>query len=428
MSANLADRPVVLSPAPPSLTRAEDEAVDLTPYLLALWRRRWVIVVAAFALAIAVGVVTFIRPRSYTSTVTLLVSQSKIGEEVGAVISPSNFRPLIENNGIVQAVLAKHALDRPPYDLSATRFAQDHLAVEEVRATSIIRLTVTLDDPARAAEVANEIGAEAIALARRLSRDEAVQARDEIGAQLPEAEVRLQKAEDDLLKYRNAAQIELLKREVEMLVGQRGDLIKLDVQIASERARLLRGEQELAQRQQIMTVRRTIDSDPALSEAARQAAGTQSVLGVQLRAEEFSPVYEIVDRDVATSRVRLAALERERAETLKSLGLSTAQLKQLNQLYERERRLDRLTMERDLARKIYEEVATRYQVARLQVAGRSAQLQVVDRATPATQPEPRGTVGRAGTAFVVGLLLAVLAVLAAHAGAALRRAEAAARG
>jgi hypothetical protein len=53
-------------------------------------------------------------------------------------------------------------------------------------------------------------------------------------------------------------------------------------------------------------------------------------------------------------------------------------LAKLSLLYQKEMMLSRLQTEYDIAKAVYIDVSTRYEQARLQVAGRSAQLQLID--------------------------------------------------
>jgi polysaccharide biosynthesis transport protein len=68
-------------------------------------------------------------------------------------------------------------------------------------------------------------------------------------------------------------------------------------------------------------------------------------------------------------------------------------------------------MQEKLAEKIYVDVATRYEQARLQVAGRSAQLQVVDRALgPEAPVSPRIAVNVSAAVVLTFSAIATLIV------------------
>jgi capsule polysaccharide export protein KpsE/RkpR len=118
----------------------------------------------------------------------------------------------------------------------------------------------------------------------------------------------------------------------------------------------------------------------------------------------------MLDGDVARTRSELAGKERQKAQ-MGARKLDTPHLAALNTLYKTESALAHLEMERDLARKIYLEVATTYETARLTVAGRSSALQIVTPADVPDRPISRGAVKSAVLAFFVGLLSAAAGVL-----------------
>jgi uncharacterized protein involved in exopolysaccharide biosynthesis len=68
-------------------------------------------------------------------------------------------------------------------------------------------------------------------------------------------------------------------------------------------------------------------------------------------------------------------------------------------------------MERDLAKKVYQEVATSYETARLLVAGRSSALQIISKAVPPDKAESRKLPRNVLIGALSGLLLAAVVVL-----------------
>jgi polysaccharide biosynthesis transport protein len=136
--------------------------------------------------------------------------------------------------------------------------------------------------------------------------------------------------------------------------------------------------------------------------------------GLQLRSESLSPfinpVYEILDEQIALSRTKLAGLERQQAQLVSVLKLNAPQVAQLAQLYGKERELARLETEFDLAKKVYVEVSTRYEQARLQVVSHTAQLQLLDSALPPDAPISPRPLRAVAIALTIGLLVSMLGV------------------
>jgi uncharacterized protein involved in exopolysaccharide biosynthesis len=177
-------------------------------------------------------------------------------------------------------------------------------------------------------------------------------------------------------------------------------------------------EDELTRHTRVDVLKKTIDSEPALADAARaQGREGGAPPGLQLHSEAIDQVYQELDTAAATSRAKLASLQKERSELVDVRKIGASQMPLLMRLYEREATLARREVERDLAEKIYEDISQRYEAARLQVAGRSAQLMILDPAVPADQPVSRQVARKTAVAALVGFAVALVGVLLWHAAA-----------
>ncbi len=403
--------------APPPGVRHEnsfddDDEIDLRAYLRVLWRYRMAIAIGTLVCAAAAFIWGITTKRTYGAEVALVVSESKFGERDGQTVSAASFRPYIESQGLAAKVIGEFGLDKPPYNFFASTFFGSVVTIDEVRNSTVFLLTAKLDDPGLAARVVNRVAAMAVEISRRVSYDEAMRSRDDIKIQRDEAQKRMDQAETTLRTFREKSQVELLRKDVDAALNQRGTLLALLIQIETEKAKLAKAEQELAARKRVETVRRTIDSDPALMESARPSAGQpNALLGLETRNELINPVYQQLDSQVAESRTNLAALERQKTQIVDVRKLDGSQLAKLTQLYQVESQLSDLEMQRDLARTVYLQVATAYETARLQVAGRSAQLQIVEPAVQPDRPLSRHVARNTLIALMVGLMLSVMGVL-----------------
>jgi uncharacterized protein involved in exopolysaccharide biosynthesis len=293
--------------------------------------------------------------------------------------------------------------------------------VDEVRGTNMLRVTVRFPDPELAAKIANGVARHAVEVAKKVSGDEAIQAKDLIGHQVKLARDRLDEADAKLKAYREEAQIEALKEDVRAALGKRGELLDLLVDIQSETARLKAMEEELKRHTRVEVLKKTIDSEPALAEAARAQGRGGAPAGLQMQSESIDPVYQELDTAAATSRAKLASLQKERSELVDVRKIGASQMPLLMRLYEREATLARREVERHLAERIYEDISERYEAAQLQVAGRSAQLVILDEAIPADQPVSRQVVRKTSVAALIGFSIVLIAVLVWHAASQQRR-------
>lgn len=395
-----------------------DEGFDVRELARQLWRQRLVLLATmllAGVVALAAGLLT---PRTYAATASLLLSRSKLGDSNTEALSVPNFLPLVENREVAAEVIKRFHLDALPYEASPTTFFDTLVTVEPVRNSSVIDITGRLRDPKLVADVVNAVALIGTETARRVSQDEAVQARNDIKAQLDEAKARLDVADSRLTAVKSSFQLELLKKDIDSALLTRGGLLELSIKIEAERARLAAAQKELASRHLADTVHKTIDTDPSLLEAARatQPSGS-SVLGLQLKSEEINPVYQDIDKAVAESRAKLAGLERERAQ-IAARNLDGAQMAKLNDYYAKDIQVSRLELERDLAKKVYEEVATSYESARLLVAGRSSALHVISGAVPPDRAESRQLARNTLIGAMSGLLIAATVLILRYAFAA----------
>jgi uncharacterized protein involved in exopolysaccharide biosynthesis len=392
------------------------EPLSLADYVTLVWRFKVFVVAAAIVAGVTMFAKSMTGPRVYESTVTFAVTQSKIGEGGQAVASTAAFRPMVESLSTAAAVIHEMGLDKPPTNMRPSEFMDRVMSVSEVRGTNLMRVTVVSTDPTLAATMANGVADHAVQVARNVSATETVHARDMIREQVDLARGRLDQSDARLREYKQQAQVEAVKKDVEAQLVGRGSLLDLLVSIASEKAKLARMEQDLASRTRVDTLKKTIDSEPALNDAVRQSAqGSGGTLGMQLRSESVNEVYQGLDAATATTRANLALLEKKKTELMDLRKLDASTLPALNHLYDLEGELARRQVERDLAEKIYMDVSQRYEVARLQVVGRSAELEIIDPAVPADRPVSRQVARNTAVAAAIGFCFGLAGVLLWHA-------------
>jgi uncharacterized protein involved in exopolysaccharide biosynthesis len=379
-----------------------------------IWAYRFYVLTVALVCAAASAWLVLSAPLAYEASVTLVVSQSKVGDrpDLNAAMSVATFRPLIESKNVAATVIKELALSTPQRYVSPTTFFGSVITVEEVRGSPVILVKAVLDDPALAASTANLVAERAVALSRGVSQQEALRAQNDLQQQRDEAKTGLERATENLRAFQEKSQAELVRKDVESIMTQRLGLLGMLIQIEGEKAKLAVAERELAGRQRIGTIKRSIDQNAALIEVARPSTDSpKNLLSVETNNEYVDQVYENLDNEAAKSRSELASLERMKSQIVDVRKLDAAEVKQLTKLYNIESELTRLTVERDLATAVYRQVATAYETARVQVSSRSAQLEVLDRAVVSDQPIPRYLARTVVLAFVIGLVLASFAAL-----------------
>jgi uncharacterized protein involved in exopolysaccharide biosynthesis len=378
---------------------------------------------------------------------------------------------LIENPGLAAETISESGLSKPPHNFTPLSFLEDALSVEEVRNTNLVRVKVRAKDPTIAANASRILAQKAVRLSRRLDQEQGSSLQEQLKTHLDQAAERLKTAEDQYLTYQKTAQVDLLKEDANAQLDERGDLLRLTIQIESEKARLAAAEQEIGRQERVLSVgravgaeaalRRALDSDEQATAAAaahRSQASTTTAeprsAGAQTAGQSnqpdarrsqdqsnaaavrrsntntttpeppsagaetvdqsnpfINPVYQTLDLTIATSRARLAALQQQRREVVEVRKLGGQDLQKLSELYSRQIELARLSNAYDVAKRVYSDLLVRYEQARTETVENASQVQLVDGAIPPEKPLPQRRAQSAVLGLVAGLFSAALLAL-----------------
>jgi uncharacterized protein involved in exopolysaccharide biosynthesis len=383
----------------------EDE-LDFGRYLRIFVRHRLLLAAGALLGVLAGAAVNMTRPVRYDA-VTTLVAHSAPGVTPGA--DRTTFRALRENHTLASQIVDELGLNRPPHHLTPQQFVADALRVEEVAGSNQINVRAQLADPRLAMEASRRWARKAVALNKQIAGEAGSVVRTELKPHVDEAAERLKQAEVQLMAFQGKAQVDLLKTDTEAMLEERGNLLRLVVDIEGERARLATAERELQRHRPLLSAERSVKAEEALRRAIPRADATPEVL--DLSNPVVNPVYQTLEFEIATSRARLAALERQRDELVRVRKLDAAQLKDLTVLYQRQIDLERLKADHELAQRVYSELALRYEQARSNQASGIASLQIIDEAIQPDRPMPRKRVQTIMLGLLCGLAAAALAAV-----------------
>ena len=383
------------------------EAHQLMRHYLGFVRRHWPIFIALpLAAAATAVIVTVQQPRRYEATAKVMA----IGDA-----PPATYLPFLQNHSVADQAIRSSKIADPVDGLTPAEL-QSAIRVEVIRNTNVVAVAVTLRDPEKASALANQIAMAGLDLARRTKNlGPAIAIRDLLRARADEARASLERAADRVVQHRKKTQIDVLRKSMDAIFDERGQLSEISHSIDEERSRLIRAQADLASLSRIDALRRTIDESTLVAEATRVAAAAnspdiRSVAGVQIRADEVNRVYDAVNRQIAAARVELADLQRHRDQLVKAAELTPDDAKKLSQVYAVEDELSRLELERTIRENAFSEAFNRYESARLNVS-RYGELIVLDPALPPDRPLGRGTVRNALMGAVAGLVLALVVVI-----------------
>lgn len=379
--------------------------------LTLITRRVGLILGCALAGGIPALVYSLMMPAVYEARTSLVVFESSMGEGPGRglPVAVANVRALLENRGLAQQVIQEFKIA----NMTPDQFVLEVLRVDRVRDTNQLQVFIRLGDAKKAAEVANrlvQLGAE---LNRQLSSQEVVTTREFLLTQVDEARGRLDALQMQLAGLKGTAQVELLRRDADVMLDLRGELLRLNADIEAERAKLTQAQQELvrhtdtagastesagmlgwAQRRQSADsaappprtpVRTNSPAKDGAESRPERKAGADDELPPLLESTG-NPVRAVIDYEVSASRARLAALEKRRDELTKGRQVDATRYDKLARLYNIDLEISRLQLEYDLAKDVYSDVSKRYEQARVMELGRSSNLHLADAATVPNMP------------------------------------------
>lgn len=466
-----------------------EEDLDLGRYLR-LVRRHWLVLVSGAAVGALAGVTAAsLRPVLYQAATTILIGRSD------SVVASATSRALLENH-----TLAAQTLQEVGVDITPQAFITNVLVVEQVPGTNIMRVKVALQDASKAAQASRVLSQKAVELNRRIASEEGSAVRGQLKTLLEQSAERLTAAEAQFVRYEDVAQIELLKKDTDRMIAERGELLRLRIDIETEKARLGAAEQEIKKHDRVLAAPRAVAAEAALRRAGRPLAAdpTERLLAqLSNQTEAFTraadeplpgpratnrqspqpqsrtktreareameekeelnaalekrfagqaaaldagqealrrlaptnsgevdaelldlshplmnPVHQTLSFQIAMSRTRLAAMERQQREMVVVGKLGSNRYPQLSTLYQRTGELARLENNLALARKVYADLTVRYEQSRAESVDTMVQLQVVDEAITPDRPLARKRLAAAALGATAGLVFAGILALA----------------
>jgi uncharacterized protein involved in exopolysaccharide biosynthesis len=362
-------------PATAGRQPADVAGVRLETYLTVVRRHALGILGLTLIGAIAGAALAARHPVMYEARTTVAVNRLA-GDSTP---TPAPTSPMVlavfSNQSLLLQLLAELGLDRPPNSLTAESFLKDHMIVEELVPGSLLQIRVRESDPSFAVRVCNRLVSLAIELNTRLSAEKTLAGQEFLKRHLDSSRADLADIEHRLLDFRMGSQVELRREEVDALLDARRELVAIDVRIAAEKGRLAAAMSELARRSRtVPSSRRGPNPFPTIPPPSTSSYQSRPAPAIEepppeRKPETFladqssntvDPVYEILDYEVASGRVRLAELESRRSELASAVGLTRPPLRKFTELYRLESEQARLQAEYDLATSAYEDALTRF--------------------------------------------------------------------
>jgi len=418
-------------------------STDYLRIILVNWRK----VVLAGAICAAIATITvFVMPRTFESTVTLLVyppvfkeseqalprRTSTTMEEARAEISemmPRTF-PVETLRAIAQSKdLMKELIDTLKLEDTLIEDLSRDLSTELIQLgtrsptygitySQTMVLHAKADDPKLAAQLAQTWAG----LFKRRVDDLAWSGIEEayqlIDTMWGGSKKEVEKAEDDFEVWRKQWNMDLMKAEKkakeELLTTLETDLDQTEVKIADSAAQLAAIQEELAKEKRIDTLFRAPSDDVYWLLKKSPSGGQEKTINPKegLATEMFNPTYTVTREKEVTSKSELQGLEnkKKRLESkIKELRDEVAALQ--NDIAVQETRSKRLNRDITTFEGTYKLVAEKLEKGKMAKMNRTSDIQIAGKAVEPQRPVGMRRAGRIVTAAVVGVLIGLAYVV-----------------
>jgi polysaccharide chain length determinant protein (PEP-CTERM system associated) len=317
-------------------------------YAQILWKRKWLIMLPAIAVAAAIAIVVWRLPNVYESTTLLIVRPPTIDPNVAPAMSEGDLTMRINNiNRIAQSrsslepLILKYDLYRReraggmPMELVVEKMQRDiQVEIEHSRNDNIpaFRITYRERDPKKTQAVTGELASTYVNAQARDMTAVGTQTREFFEQQLADAKAQLDEIDRRRLEYMSQ-NINNLPTQGPALVAQYTGLREQQKALMSEIGRL--NDRRSALSAQLGTLKQVVQQseedivrqvgDPKATPAWGALASRKAALEAEI--QNLLTQYKPAHPDVVAKKAELEAVKREMQEMEDSSAAKIAQLK-----------------------------------------------------------------------------------------------------
>jgi polysaccharide biosynthesis transport protein len=284
---------------------------DLGRFCSVLWEGKGTILLSvAVALLLAVAFV-LLAPRKYTATTQILMDpmdlraaqtdvSTTIPQSDAAVLQVESQARVIGSDNILRRVVESEGLDHDPefesgansqeeIPLTALNNLRKHVDIKRPERTYVIEVSVTSEDPAKAARIANAIAQTYLTEQTEVRADAARQVSQSLSGRLKELQETLRASENKVEAYKSSHSIVGANGE---LVNEQ-QLVNLNTELSAARARTVQAKGRLEQIENVQRSKTDIGAFPeAVQSATITALRTQYTDIMRREAEQKSSLGE----------------------------------------------------------------------------------------------------------------------------------------
>jgi uncharacterized protein involved in exopolysaccharide biosynthesis len=386
-------------------------------------KRKNLILLCTATAALGAFVFSFVLPKTFSATATLLISESRVADADTRMFSfvyydlLRSYETFATNDYLIQKSIENFGLQNPPYKLSVDKFKrQRFLQIQLPKNTRLLNVSVEFPDARLAADIANFFAVNIISLDEEANAKDTQTTRLLIKKQLDRAAEELESSRQTLMEFSRNSKLEELREAVRDLLEEKSkneaDLSRLDsswVHHTTKREWLLsqlnRQDTELNPR---------LNSDSAYPEARNTSTADKAKFppttptkeeGAGLLHQQIQGQLLEADSEILGIKAEMQMLRKKFESIKQKLALL------LPEKIAKEDAFDRLSLQAKLASDTYVSFNKKYQEAALNV-GATTYLKLIAPALPPDRPiKPRiplNVVLGACFGFLASTLLAFL--------------------
>jgi len=378
----------------------EQENIEYINVIGVIWRRKVLIFLGVLSCIVLAVVVSFFLPEVYRASVTFLLEESRSSHETAvSQINPQIFETygktyegLIKNKGAIQKAIKQFSLYKEPYSMRFNDIAKS-VNVNVVRNSRLIELTVELPDAVIARDVANYLADKAVERNNALSVTGSDESKEFIKRQMDVAKVSMGTAEKKLLRFKQKAMIEVLRKRRNILLSRKGaienELPNIVVAIAANVERLKRIKEELKKRNRTVKLSRNLAENPLYQQSLAELSevNIKKLFNLNMEVEVANPAYEHLEQKLVDVIPTLGSFFAKKDALLTELKKNTSEFKILQaELADKETQLERLQRTYNLTVETYKMFVKKFETIAMQVASRNQDLKIIDQAVIPDKP------------------------------------------
>lgn len=366
---------------------------ELGDHLRVLWRAKIPIALGTLAAVAVVFAISSFLPKVYRATATLMVVHSKFSSDqllnpLQVAQTARTYEGVIKNVGALAETIEKLQLGAPPRRFDV-RDLERKVDVGTVKDTSLLTVSVEMDDPTVAAEAANFLARRSMALNDRLNEGEIGESRTFLEKQVADAAAILADAEQKIERFRADSNVEILRKEFEVALARLGELETQRSRVATDlsqgNGRLASLESELRNHPKTIKTSRALVEDAAYQQALAKLSREQvdGLAAMKMESEELNPTHTAIEQKLAEARGEASGLKARQQELDRLLAENDRQLHAVqDRVNAANTELERLTRAYEGARTSYTALRQRFENARVELVSKTSVLTLVDAALP----------------------------------------------